>query len=107
MRRESSLDFLEQLRAHAMSLPRRIDHDPVEVVGSCGPRRRPPAGVPDQLIAVKCADESVVVVARQALVEQLDRGRDLFFAEETGRPRQLLKPCAVRAPDGPQVAQGV
>ena len=67
---------------------------------------RAPACVPDQLIAVKRADESVVVVTRQALVEQLDRGRDLFIAEETGRPRQLLKPCAVRAPDGPQVAQG-
>jgi hypothetical protein len=58
------------------------------------------------LIAVKRADESVVVVARQILVEQLDRGCDLFLAEETGRPRQLLKPCAVRAPDGPQGAQG-
>ncbi len=89
-----------------MSLPGRIDHDPVEIVSPFGPRRRPPAGVSDQLIAVKRADESVVVVARQALVEQLDRGRDLFIAEETGRPRQLLKPCAVRAPDGPQVAQG-
>ena len=67
---------------------------------------RSPARVPDQLIAVKCADESVVVVSRQALVKQLDRGRDLFFAEETGRPRQPLKPFAVRAPDGPQEAQG-
>ncbi len=68
---------------------------------------RAPAGVSDQLIAVKRADESVVVVARQALVEQLDRGRDLFLAEETSRPRQLLKPCAVRAPDGLQGPQGV
>src|SRR5260370_37671618 len=47
----------------------------------------------------------VAVAPRQTLVEQLDRGRDLFLTEEPGCPRQLLKPCAVRAPDGPEGAQ--
>src|SRR6266849_519526 len=95
---QPAFHFVEQLRPHAGALLLAIDCDPVEIVRRRGARRRPPARVADQLIVCECADELIVVVARQALVEQLDRGGDLFLAEETGRPRELLKPCAVRAP---------
>ena len=88
-------------------MPIAIDDDPVQIARRDGPRSRTPACVPDQLIVFERADKLIVVVSGQALVEQLNRGRDLLLAEEARATRQLLKPCAVRAPDGLQVAQGV
>ena len=102
MRRESLLHFGEELRPNSSSLVFPINDDPVEIVRRFRPGRRTPARIPNQLIAVECADESVVVISRETRVEQLDRGCDLLLAKETGRPRQLLKSCAVRAFDGPQ-----
>src|SRR5262245_5489255 len=81
-----------------------IDHDPVEITGGDGPRRWPPARIPDETIAVERADELILLVPVQGFIQQLDRGRDLLLAEEAGGPRQLVKPSAVRAPDGAQRA---
>src|SRR5262245_46729282 len=102
--RESLLHILEQPRSDTPALVRAIHDDPVEIVGPVGPRGRPPARVADQLVPVERAEEAIVLVAGQALVQQLDRGRDLLLAEETGVPSQPLKPCAVLAPDGAQRA---
>src|SRR5438477_469110 len=63
-----------------------------------------PTSIPEQPIAFERADELVVVVARQRFIEQLDRGRDLFLAEQAGLARQLLKPCALREPERAQRA---
>src|SRR6266508_1874664 len=102
--RQPALDFVQQCGAYACALATTVDDNPVQIARRYGAWRRAPARVADHLITHKCADEPIVVVTRQALVEQLDRGGDLFRAEETGRPRQLLKPCAERAPDGAQRA---
>src|SRR5712671_3057081 len=80
VRRESLLDFGEELRTNASPLVLAIDDDPVEIVRRFRTRRRSPAGVPDQLIVFERTDELIIVVPRQALVEQLDRGGDLLLA---------------------------
>src|SRR5712664_3535415 len=102
--RQPALDLPEQLRSDSAALATRLDDSPVEIARGNSAWSRAPARVADQLIVREGADEVIVVVAREAVVEQLDRGGDLFLAEETGRPRQLLKPCAVRVPDGAQRA---
>src|SRR5712691_1228276 len=102
--RQPALHLCEQLRPDTGALPDAIDDDPIQVArrhsAGCGP----PTAVPDQLFALEPADELIVFVARQRLVEQLDRGGDLLLAEETGSPRQLLKLCAVHAPERAQRA---
>src|SRR5437879_12425850 len=97
--RQRLLDRVEQLRADALPLPRRLDDDPVQVVGALRSRGGPPAGVPHQVVVCVRAEESVVVVPREALVEQLNRERDLLRAEETRRSGEPFKRCALRAPD--------
>src|SRR6266852_6101917 len=104
VRRESLLHLGEQLGANPSPLVLAAHDDPVKIVRCFRTRRRPPAGVADQSIGFERADELIVAVTGQALVKQLDRGGDLLLTEETRRPRQLLKPCAVRAPDGAQRA---
>src|SRR5882672_7417980 len=99
-----SFDLTEQLRSNAAALASVVDDNPVQIARRHGARCRAPAGVANQLIGFECTDELIVVVSRQALVEQLDRGGDLFLAEEARATRQLLKPCAVRVPDGAQRA---
>src|SRR6266576_5719179 len=94
------LHLSQELRTHAGVLALAVHDDPVEIASRLRARGRAPARVTDQVIAVERAEELIVLVAVEGLVQQLDRGRDLLLAEETGRPRQLLKPCAVRVPDG-------
>src|SRR6185503_4270838 len=101
---ETVLDLHEQLGPDAGALPALIDHDPIQVVRAGGPRCGPPARVAHQALMLKGADKSIVVVAGEAFLEQLDRGGDLFLAEAARRPRQLLKSGAMRAPDGAQQA---
>src|SRR2546421_10594681 len=98
---QRSLDRVEQLRADALPLPGRIDDDPVQVIGALCSRRGAPAGVPHQVVIRVRAEKSVVVVPGEALVEQLDRERDLLGAEEARRSGEPFKRAAVRAPDGP------
>src|SRR5688572_96402 len=108
VRPKPRLHFAQQLRSDTGALALACDDDPVQV--PCGFRagRGAPAGITLKLFSLPLerADEPIVVAAAfpQARVEQLDRGSDLFLAEETGPARQLLKPCAVRAPDGAQRA---
>src|SRR5437867_4441401 len=105
VRRESVFNFCEQLGPDSRALMTAIHDDPIEVVSRVCPRRRTPARVSHELIAFECTDELIVGVPSQTLIEQLDRGGDLLLAEEPGAPRQLLKLCAVRAPDGAQETQ--
>src|SRR6266404_1809571 len=100
--RQPALHLAEQLRADSAALAGAVHDDPVQIARRHGARCRAPAGVANQLIGFECTDELIVVVSRQALVEQLDRSGDLFLAEDARATRQLLKPCAVRVPDGAQ-----
>src|SRR6266566_875795 len=95
---QPALHLTEHLRSDSGALANAVDHNPVQIARRDGPRRRTPACVTDQLIVFERADELIVVVSCQALVEQLDRGGDLLRAEEARATRQLLKPCAVRVP---------
>src|SRR6267142_750956 len=99
-----SFDLTEQLRSNAAALASVVDDNPVQITRRYGAWSRAPARVPDQSIGIERSHELIVVVPCQAFIEQLDRGRDLFLAEEARAPRQLFKPCAVRAPDGAQRA---
>src|SRR5713101_2234557 len=90
----------QQLGPDALALACRVDDDPVEVIGAFGAGCRTPAGVADQLVGAIRAQEAVVIVTRQAVVEQLRRDRDLRRPEQAGGRRELLKPCALRAADG-------
>src|SRR2546425_2315120 len=90
------LNRLDQPGAHPAALPRRIHDEPVEVVGAGRPGRGAPAGVADELVTLVGAEEAVVAVAGERVVQQLDGDRHLVLAEEAGRARQPLKPCAVR-----------
>src|SRR2546430_16281125 len=88
----------------SLPLPGRIDDDPVQVIGALCSRRGAPAGVPHQVVIRVRAEKSVVVVPGEALVEQLDRERDLLRAEEARRSGEPFKRCALRAPDGAERA---
>src|SRR5438094_3932624 len=74
----------EELGPDALPLPRGLDDDPVQVVRAARARRRTPAGVASELVARVAAQEAVVVVAGEALVEQLHGDRDLFRLEHAG-----------------------
>src|SRR5258706_3687870 len=104
VRPEAVLDLSEQLGPDTGALPAFVDHDPIQVVRARGSGCGPPTGVAHQPLSVERSDEAIVVVAGQALLEQLDRGGDLFLAEAARRPRQLLKSSAMHAPDGAQRA---
>src|SRR5438445_2919141 len=91
------LDRGEEPRADALPLPGRIDDDPVQVVGALCSRGGPPAGVAHEVLARVRTQESVIVVPGEVIVEQLDRERDLLGAEETRRPGEPFKRCALRA----------
>src|SRR3989442_1930595 len=98
------LNRLDQPGAHPAALPRRIHDEPVEVVGAGRPGRGAPAGVADELVTLVGTEEAVVGVAGERVVQQLDGDRHLVLAEEAGRARQPLKPCAVRGFDGKERA---
>src|SRR5947208_9951931 len=92
---ELLLDGPQQQGPDSLALPRRVHHDPVEVVGPFRPRRGTPARVPDQPVTRVCAQEAVIVIPGQTPIQQLQGGRDLFPPEEARRRRQPLKPCAL------------
>src|SRR5436309_299327 len=102
--RQPALDLTEQLRSDSTALASPIYDNPIQIARRLCPWGRAPARVPNQLIALERADKLIVVISGQTVVEQLDRGGDLLLAEEARATRQLLKPCAVRAPDGAQRA---
>src|ERR1041384_4375128 len=104
VRRAALLHFLQELGPNPLPLARTVHDDPIEIERTFGPRRRAPARVADQLLAVERAGELIVLIAGQVLIEQLDRGGDLFVAEEACVPRQLLKSYAVRVPQRAQRA---
>src|SRR6266516_3670579 len=82
---ELLLDGPQQQGPDALALPRRVHDDPVEVVGPFRRRRGAPARVPDQLVARVRAQEAVIVIPGQTLIQQLQGGRDLFPPEEARR----------------------
>src|SRR2546428_4851690 len=69
--RQFCLDGPQQLGADATALASRIHDDPVEVERAGGTGCGAPAGVAHQLVARVRAEEAVVVVARERVVEQL------------------------------------
>src|SRR5437899_307251 len=94
----------DELGPDALPLPGGLDDDPVQVVRAARARRRTPAGVASELVARVAAQEAVVVVAGEALVEQLHGDRDLFRLEHAGGAGEPLKLGALRAVDGAERA---
>src|SRR5713226_6225480 len=104
VRPQPVLDRAQQLGAEPLALPGGVDDDPIQVEGPLGPRRRPPARVPDEAVIRICAKETVVVVAREGVVEQLHGDGDLVRPEQAGGRREPLKRCALRVTDGTERA---
>src|SRR2546422_5491431 len=100
--RQSLLHSPQERAPHALALPRGVHDDPVEVVGAGGAGGRTPAGVADELVARVRAQEAVVLVAGEAVVEQLHGDGDLVRPEQAGGRGEPLKPCALRVADGPR-----
>src|SRR5882762_4178886 len=73
--------------------------DPVEIEGPGGPRGGAPAGVPNEVVARVRAEEAIVVITREGVVEQLHGDGDLIRPEQAGGRREPLKRCALRAVD--------
>src|SRR5439155_1531821 len=67
-------------------------------------RRGTPARVPDELVTRVGAQEAVVGIPGETVIQQLQGGRDLLPPEEARRSRQPLKPWALRAADGAERA---
>src|SRR5207244_4996317 len=72
--------------------------------GAGGGRGRPPAGIADERVIGVRAQEAVVVVARESVVEQVHGDGDLVRPEQAGGRREPLKRCALRAVDGTERA---
>src|SRR5918996_155311 len=102
--RQQAFDLRQEPAPDAASMPGRVHDDPVQVVRALRAWPGAPAGVAHEAVAVVRADEPVVIVASQRLVEQLDRGGDLRLAEDARGPRERLKPCALGAADGAERA---
>src|ERR1700740_1184378 len=101
---QRAFDRLEQLRPHSLALTRRVYDDPVEVEGAGGTGRGPPAGESDERVIRVCAEEAVVVVPGEGLVEQLHGDGDFLRPEQAGGRREPLKRSALRAADGTERA---
>src|SRR5690349_5568423 len=71
IRRELALHGLQELRADSLPLAGRIDDDPVEIERARRTRGRSPTGVRHELVVRVGAEEAVVVVPGERLVEQL------------------------------------
>src|SRR5882762_369782 len=103
-RREPILDRTQELSPDSLALSRRIHDDPVEIEGPGGPRGGAPAGVPNEVVARVCAEEAIVVITREGVVEQLHGDGDLLRPEQAGGRREPLKRCALRAVDATERA---
>src|SRR5207253_10321870 len=104
MRHQLVFHGRQQLGADPLALPRGIDDDPVEVVGSRRPGRGAPAGVAHELFAGERAEKTILLVAVEGIFEQLHRDGDLVRPEQAGGRGEPLKPCALGAADGTERA---
>ena len=89
---EPPLHLQQQRGADAGALSLGIDRHPVQIVGAEGAGGRAPADPADET-AVQLRTEHVIGVgwmAAHRLVEDLERDRDLIFAEQSYRPGDLL-----------------
>src|SRR5207244_11128259 len=68
------------------------------------PGGRPPAGVAAELYSRVGPPDAVVLVAGEAVVEQLQGDGDLVRPKQAGGRGEPLKPCALRVADGPERA---
>ena len=102
------LDLVEQLRARAFALKRRMRGDPIEIVDAIRSRRRAVTDVSDELtFARERPDELVIRHAvarivrrpgrsrREGLVEQLERDRDFVVAKHRRRVENLTNAIAM------------
>src|SRR4029077_4194054 len=92
--------MVQERRTDAAPLRFPGHHDPVQVPRAFGTGGRTPARVSDQLGSGEGPDEPVVLVAGQVLVQELDRGADLFLSEKAGLLVQSFTSLALPATDG-------
>src|SRR6185437_9733222 len=91
--------MIEETRPDPLALPLPGHHDPVQVPGAFRAGCRTPARVSRQFIPGEGTDEPVVLIAVQMLIQELERGSDLFLAEKAGLPGQALESFSMPATD--------
>src|SRR5690242_13204136 len=104
IRRQLALNGLQQLRPDSLPLARRVHDDPVKIERARRTWGRSPTGVPRELVVRVSAEEVVVVVPGEGLVEQVHGDGDFLRPEQAGGRREPLKRSALRAADGTERA---